>query len=153
MLVRVEIVTPRNGKDFLKRIAAQDPKIDHLCLELVHWKFDTLLVWLYEVHAICSCIKGSMEPAISVHGFGDEITRKQIDLIMEVNAVWMPRNEEKNRGKDCATIIYEMVSCRVTPKIKRYPDDCVDLDHLSPTLLRALPDDEFEELLKQYAGA
>lgn len=192
MILRPEIVTPRGGPNYLKRIERQD-SIEHLCLELVHWGFDEIMAWIYQVQAICRKNPKYTPPIISIHGNENDLTRDMIDAFTTAGALWMSRDEKKSLGKDPLTILYELLDSRVPPKvqthIKVYPpnlyerpvryldpddycddldryvdsnynpdhyrrgadtdyDDTLDLSELVGECNRALPDNEFEELLQ-----
>lgn len=144
-MIRVITVTPRNSIYYLERIEENDPCIHHLCLELVHWKFDNLMSWVYKVHSTCRHVTLMKPPPITIHGFSSEISSFELTAITKSGALWMPREEEKNLGIDCATIIREMFSCRGIPMIDEYEYDGID-NAWKP---KEVPPSEFAGLLSR----
>ncbi len=147
-LLRVEIVTPRSADLFIQRIRNRDPLIDHLCLELVHWGFNEVLDWISKVHIVCKVNPKVMFPAITIHGYGGEMTQDMLDAFENANVSWMERKDQKNKGKDCATIIQEMVLVKPANKFAEidYP---FDLSNLSSGYFQQLPDAEFHQLIQR----
>ncbi len=111
---KIEIVTPRSGEKFLNRLLKNDPTLDFLCLELFHWGFNEIMDWLQQFNIICENNPSLTPPAITVHGYRDDVTADMLAGIEELGAVWIPRTE--NNGKDCATVLQEKLRIRYPQK-------------------------------------
>lgn len=112
MRLGVEMVTPRTGDRTLGRIVKQDSDIDHLCLELVHWGFDPAIDWVLKFRKLVDNNPSLVPPAVSIHGFPNEVDSRMTAMMEKLGATWHPRTEKKSFGKDCVTIVHEHFAVR-----------------------------------------
>ncbi len=146
----VEIVTPRSSESFMQRLVRQDHTLDYLCLELSHWGFNEAINWAKQVRLICDNNPEVIPPSLSLHGFPDDMTDEMIQSTEEVSLLWMSREDQEDWGKDCATILREMILIEAATR-KQYGPQWRDPEPLVEeynVVQEQISDEEFDDLIK-----